>query len=108
MRIPLGSLVHPKSVVKLTPAHPWAHKYARGVLKSCAKWAQGSENDTQTGPKRSQMVLKGRLKWSQSGTRRSLKGPQTYKQINSKHVVENWQAFRHVVQCLSKWNLQAE
>ena len=72
--------------------------------KQCAKWAQGYGNDMQSGPKRPQMVLRGRLKWSQRGTRRSLKGPQTYKQINKKHVVENWRAFRHVVQCLSKWN----
>ena len=76
--------------------------------KECAKWAQGYENDLQSGPKRPQMVPKGRLKWSPSGPHHSLKGPQTYKQINKKHVVENWRAFRHVVQYLSKWNLQAE
>ena len=86
----------------------WKPHYLSCFDKKCAKWAQGYENDIQRGPKRPQMVLKGRLKWSQSGTRRSLKGPQTYKQINKKHVVENWRAFCHVDQCLSKWNLQAE
>jgi hypothetical protein len=28
--------------------------------------------------------------------------------INNKIVLENWRAFRHVFQCLSKWNVQAE
>jgi hypothetical protein len=27
---------------------------------------------------------------------------------NEKNVPENWRAFRHVFQCLSKWNVQAE
>ena len=47
LRVPLGSLVHPKSGVKLTAAHPWAHKYARGVLKSVP-----------SGPKGMKMIIK--------------------------------------------------
>ena len=105
---PFGVPGAPQKRSKTYPGAPMGSQIYPSGSKQCAKWAQGYENDLQSGPKRPQMVLKGRLKWSQSGTRRSLKGPQTYKQINTKHVVENWRAFRHVVQCLSKWNLQAE
>ena len=41
VRVPLGSLVHPKIGGKSTPAHPWAHKYTRVVLNSVPSGPKG-------------------------------------------------------------------
>ena len=45
--------------------------------------------------------------WS-STTAREAPGQEIPLKKYLKNVLENWRAFRHVSQCLSKWNVQAE
>ena len=66
----------------------------------CAKWAQGCENDTQSGPKRAQMVLKGAQSCLEVVPTVASRVPKSTK--THKDVVENWWAFRHVFQRFSK------
>ena len=74
--------------------------------KKCAKWAQGCENDTQSGPKRAQMVLKGAQSCLEVVPKVASRVPKSTK--THKEVVENWRAFRHVFQEFSSYTLQAE
>ena len=44
---------------KISSSAPMGSQICPSGSEKCAKWAQGYENDTQSGPKRAQMVLKG-------------------------------------------------